>query len=58
MPDCTDDVAHFGKVGRRVDQRIGLRDAVARVFADARRSASVFKDPVQSIALDAPRTYA
>lgn len=63
MPNCTNEVANLGRVGRRVieaafdggdlvsdggilllgraDQRIGLTDAVARVFADSRRRASV-----------------
>jgi hypothetical protein len=63
MPNCTNEVANLGRVGRRVieaafdggdivsdggvlllrrvDRRIGLTDAVARVFADSRRSASV-----------------
>lgn len=63
MPNCTNEVVSFGKVGRRVieaafdggdlvsdggvlllrqvDRRLGLIDAVARVFADARRRASV-----------------
>jgi len=58
MPNCTNEIAHLGRVGRRVieaafdggelvsdggvlllrqvDRRIGLTDAVARVFADAR----------------------
>ena len=63
MPNCTNEVIHFGKVGRRViqaafdggdlvsdggvlllrqvDRRLGLIDAVARVFGDDRRRASV-----------------
>ena len=58
MPNCTNEIAQLGRVGRRVieaafdggelvsdggvlllrqtDRRIGLTDAVARVFADAR----------------------